>query len=215
MFSTALPRYPHLANAGRLRPFATHSPANIAASELLLLVLAGASAAIAAAFLKLGLRVPGHVILYMTLPIAFGFSLSPRRGSGVIMAAAAAIAGLSLNLAGAGKQPGAALPGAALTGLVALGILVDFAASRNAGGWRWYLLFAACGAGANLIAFAVRFAAAYFGFDEDTSRNFLGFWPGALGSYVGCGLAAGLLSAAACFRASGPEENGRTGKLAS
>jgi hypothetical protein len=104
-----------------------------------------------------------------------------------------------LAIAGWGR-----LPLAAFVAVVALGPMLDLAANRARAGWGWYLAFAACATLANWLAFLVRLGSAQFGLDVAGSRDFLGFWPAAFGFYTACGLAAGLISAAAWFRATQP-----------
>ena len=176
----------------------------ISAAELLVLALAGVTAACAASFLTLGIRVPGHAILYATFPMALGYAVSPRRGSGTLMAVWAGVIGLLLVLADLGRRPLAAF-----VAVVALGPMLDLAAHRGRSGWRWYVAFATCAIVANWLAFLTRAASAQFGLDLAGSREFLGFWPMAFASYTACGLAAGLMSAAAWFRASRPATSTR------
>ncbi len=91
-------------------------------------------------------------------------------------------------------------PPAATLSILALGPMLDIASSGGAEGWRLYLRFAVAGAAANFFAFGLRATTSLLGWDLADSRQFMTFWSLALLSFLLCGAAAGLVSAAIWFR---------------
>jgi hypothetical protein len=170
-------------------------------ADMLVLIGAGVTAALATAWLDFGWRVPGHAILRTVLPLAFGLALAPRRGSGVVMSASAGLSMMVLRLAGtAGGGAGA------LASLFLTGPLLDVASRWSRRGWRLYLAFAAAGLASNLAAFAVRWATKAGsggggGGGPGGGRTLAEWQPQAMVTYAVCGLLAGLIGAAICFRA--------------
>lgn len=188
---------PSLARASRwwaLHGHAENRP--VTARELAILVSLGIVAALATSAGNLRIPLPGHAILRGTLPLVLGISLVPRRGSGTMMSMTAVIFLAAMRLFGAGH-----LNPAAATGLACLGPALDLAFTNARPGWRIYALAALAGAGANLIAFAVRLGAAAWFEETFGGRGFLAFWPVALASFVVFGAVAGMLSGVAWFRA--------------
>lgn len=170
--------------------------------EIVTLLGAGAVAAVAIAVLSLGIRVPGHAILRAALPMVAGIALVPRRLAGSVMALGAATTAALMFAAGAVHwQP------ASLVALLALGPAIDLAmAGANSPGWWIYVRFAGAGALANSLAFAVRAGSAWLAVDGPGPHRLNQFgWPVFL-SFALCGAAAGLLSAAVCFRRSETSE---------
>lgn len=169
----------------------------ISFAEWLLLLGLGASAAVLRAVVDLRLGIPGHSIMIVVLPMALGTATVRRAGSGSVMGISALTAGMMLGPFGLIRGFG---PGA-LASLGATGFAFD-AWFRILGRRSCYLPWIAAGASANLFAYLVRAAA-----------KLSGAWPG-LGSgavwglwvskatvtYPLCGIAAGLVSAAICFR---------------
>src|SRR6188508_1318099 len=88
----------------------------ISAIELLLLFSCGATSAMAIAFVKLSLGIPGHSIVIAALPMTLGISLAPRQFAGVMMSAGAIGTAFLLSLAGR-----AAFGSGAFASLVILG----------------------------------------------------------------------------------------------
>ena len=164
-------------------------------AELGLLVGAGATAAVAVAWLDFGLRFPGHAILRAVFPMALGLSLAPRRLGGVVMGASACATAMLLKAASGGG-----LGIGAMTSLCLIGPMLDAALWRAKAGWPVYLSFALAGCLANLGAFAVRGAGKYSGWESLLKRPFGEWLSIASWSYLLCGLIAGLLSAAIWFR---------------
>jgi hypothetical protein len=169
--------------------------------DLLALVGAGVAAAAATALLDFGWRIPGHAILRTVLPLALGLALVPRRGSGLVMSASAGVAMLVLR--GAGLAGGGA---GALTSLLLTGPLLDVACRKSRRGWQIYLALAAAGLASNMAAFAVRWmtkaASGGGGGGGLGGGRALAEWqPQAIVTYAVCGLVAGLIGAAICFRA--------------
>ncbi len=168
-------------------------------SDLVILFGCGVIAAATSALVDLNLRLPGHAILKVVLPLSLGMALVPRRGSGVTMGAAAgaSVLGMSL-LGGSGIGPGA------LTSLLLLGPLLDVAVRRARPGWRLYVAFATAGLVANLGAFMVRGGTKMSGGGWSGLRPLQSWLSVAPWSYAACGLIAGLISAVIWFRASDP-----------
>jgi hypothetical protein len=165
----------------------------ISGREWAALLLAGAGAALAACFLDLGLRLPGHAILRSVFPMALGLALVPRQGAGLVMGAGALLTAGGLRLAGLGPGAGA------LTSLLLIGPCLDLALWNASAGWRVYLRFALAGLAANLAALAVRGGLKLVGVDVG-SRPWEAWWPVAIGTYALFGIIAGLVSAVAWFR---------------
>jgi hypothetical protein len=142
-----------LRDAARWRPFIDAVGSRPLASELALLVMLGAVAAVATTLAPGGWRMPGHAILRGTLPMILGISLAPRRTAGLVMSMAAAATFGVLRMGGMG------LPNpAACAGLLCLGPAIDVALAGARPGGVLYLRFAAAGLVANLAGFAVRMA---------------------------------------------------------
>ncbi|MGE3244323.1 MAG: hypothetical protein AB7I57_24880 [Pirellulales bacterium] len=196
----------------------TREASTISATELAVLLAFGALAAVAVSMLHISFRVPGHAILRAVFPMAAGLALVPRRSAGLVMATGALAATGLMRLGNFGE-----IQSAAFVSLLALGPLLDLALAGAPVGWKLYARFAAAGAGANLLAFASRFALAMFfrrggggmgngmgggmgngtggGFGQLAGgHDFLSFWPLALVSFTLCGAIAGLVSAAVWFR---------------
>jgi hypothetical protein len=147
--------------------------------------------------LQLRLGVPGHAILRGVVPMALGLALVPRRSAGMVMSCGAGTMAALMLMGGYGRfQP------AALLSVLLLGPVLDMALVGRPSGWRLYARFVAAGVLANFAAFAARFAVAFLGHRLQGGRQFIEFWPTALGSFVLCGAIAGLVSAALWFRLS-------------
>lgn len=157
-----------------------------------LLLLFGAGAGLASALLDFDLRTPGHAVLRSVVPMAAGLAFVPRRGGATLMALAAAATVASL---GGGRD--VAGPGA-LTSLVLLGPVLDLALRRARSGRGVFLAFMAAGLATNAAAFAVRLADKFAA--PEVTRPVAAWWPRAAASYALCGLAAGAVAAAICFR---------------
>jgi len=180
-----------LATAGRLQS-ETRVHERISTSEILALFFCGAVSASLIAFVKLGLRLPGHSIVLSMLPMVFGLALAPRRFSGFIMSAgalatAAAYTGAGLAQYGAG----------AFVSLCLLGPTMDLALTKVRSGWRLYLGLVLAGIVTNLMALGSRSASKLLGLDPGT-RPFGSWWSQAILTYSLCGALAGLLGAI-CF----------------
>ncbi len=189
-------------------------PGDLAVVEVVTLLLLGAGAALATTFLKSPLRIPGSAILFSIFPTALAVALVPRRGAGKLASMAALATTLGLGFAGT-RIPGAG----ATASLVLAGPLLDVALAAARSGWRLYLGFVLSGLVANLGAFGARAGVlalvAGGGYGHGAHRGGGGGMGAGLGggggmggqglrhallTYAVCGLAAGLLSAAAWFR---------------
>src|SRR5687767_11971123 len=146
---------PALGGTSRVPPLGTAAAPR--GRELVALLGAGAGAGALTAFGDLGMRIPGHHILFAMFPLALGFALVPRRTAGTVMGAAGVT-----TLAGLGAL-GVHLPGpGAIAGLALAGPLLDLALRWGHGGWRLYAAFIAAGMGTNVLAFVARGVTKYF-----------------------------------------------------
>ena len=180
-----------LAAATRM-PGAAALLADRPAAALALLAALGTGAALLTAGVDLDLRVPGHSILKGVLPLALGLALVPGRYSGSVMGVAAFGAVLAQGPIRGGNGWGAT------ASLVLLGPILD-ALLRGAGGPRSvHLRFLVAGLLANLSAFGVRLGAKLV--FHDGGRPLAAWWPEAIVTYALCGLLAGALASALCFR---------------
>jgi len=194
MSARLLPQHSALTTAGRFRLAARPADAPITSTETLVLLGCGIVAAVGVLLLEFKLKLPGHAILRAVPPMALGLSLVPRRGSGTVMGLGAlATAGVVLG-AGWGETGYGSLVSLALIGPV-----LDLAMRSSAGGRRIYLSFLTAGILANGAALATQAGLKYFG--GGGGGKPLALWlPQALVTYTAFGAAAGLLSAAICFR---------------
>ncbi|MCR4414023.1 MAG: hypothetical protein NUV77_16530 [Thermoguttaceae bacterium] len=194
MHTAAMSVHAGLAQGTRL-PSLAHGRQRLHKAEVAFLVGAGVAAALATTFLEWRLRIPGHAILRAVFPMALGLAVVPRRMGGSLMGLSAAGSATLLQAAGA-----ATVGLGAITSLTVLGPLLDAALWRAPRGWRLYAGFALAGLGANLAALGVRAGAKAIGLDHLAARPLAEWWLQAAVSYALCGLLAGLLSAAVCFR---------------
>ncbi len=183
-----------LDGAARVPPLG-HADARISVSEVAVLLLSGVIAAAATAFVRPGLRIPGHSIVLSVFPMAFGLALTPRRFAGSIMSSGA------LTTAWLLRRTGAATFGVgALTSLCLTGPLLDVALIGARRGWRLYLRLILAGVVSNVLAFTSRGAAKLIGLDLPGTRQFGEWWTQAVGTYAISGAVAGLISAAVWFQ---------------
>jgi hypothetical protein len=184
---------PSLRTASRL-PSLT-GDGSVSLAEITCLLACGSVAALAVGLVRIPMGIPGHAILRGVLPMALGLAVVPRQSAGMFMSFGAAMTAAAMVWSGLDRfQP------AALLSILALGPVLDIALAGRPQGWWLYLRFAIAGALANLIAFALRFGLAHFGWALPGSRHFLSFASFALLSFVVCGAIAGLVSAAVWFR---------------
>ncbi len=177
-------RVPTLAGRHRVR-----------AAELATLLGLGICAAALTTFVHLGLRVPGHHIVFAVFPVALGLALVPRRAAGSVMGAGAAAGVVAFGFMGF-HLPG---PGA-LTSLLLTGPLLDVALRIGRRGVRLHLAFLLGGAAANAIAFVVRGATRAAGLHAMAgARPFPAWFSQAVWTYAAAGLVAGGVSALAWF----------------
>jgi hypothetical protein len=196
MSASLLPLHPGLSSTTRLRPLATDATA-ATIRDWVLLALFGVLAACSSTFLDLGIkRIPGHAILRVVFPMALGLALVPRSGAGSVMGGTAALTAVALQLAG---FRGEALGLGACTSLIATGPLLDWTLRRAHNGWRQYVAFALAGVASNLLALAVRGAAKALGWEAAGRRPLVEWLTQAVGTYIACGLIAGLISGAILF----------------
>ncbi len=165
--------------------------AAISASEVALLAVMGTCAAATVAFVHLGLRIPGHVILQPPLPLAIGAAQAPRRLSGTLMGVVAAATSGSLLFAHWGHMQTGALVSLAL-----LGPALYLAARGTHGRGLLLARFSVAGLVTNLLAMVAKIAASASGIDSGGGRGFAALWPFSLLSFALCGLVAGLISGA-------------------
>ena len=194
MRTTTLSIHSGLADSSRL-PSLARKPDHLYAADVLLLLRAGVTAALATALLDFGLRIPGHAIIRAVFPMSLGLALAPRRMGGMVMGASAF--GSALVIHGSGF---AAIGLGAMTSLTLTGPFLDLALWRARRGWRLYLGFGLAGLGSNLAALAVRGGTKLAGLDPALARPFAAWWLPAIGTYALCGALAGLISALVWFR---------------
>jgi hypothetical protein len=189
-----------LISAGRL-PSLAAARAPISALEVLLLLGCGAAAAAAVGLVKLGLGIPGHVIVLAAVPMALGVSLAPRRLAGSVMSAGAL--GTAWLLAGAGASYGSG----SFVSLTLLGPMMDVALRNARTGRRVYAALVLAGLATNLLALASRAAAKLTGLD--VGRPFDSWWLQAIVTYTLAGAVAGLLGAVCWFHFRDRQRDGR------
>jgi hypothetical protein len=185
---------PSLRSASRLPSLAGES--TVSMMEIACLLACGVLASIAVGFgPRLVQGAPGHAILRGVLPIALGLAIVPRRSAGITMSVGAGLTAALMSWQGVGRfQP------AAVLSILALGPVLDVALAGRPQGWRLYVRFTLAGVMANLLAFAVRFGTAHFGWDLRGSHHFMSFASTAFLTFILFGAVAGLVSAALWFR---------------
>jgi hypothetical protein len=168
---------------------------SISIADIAILLAAGSVAALAVGLVHLRVGVPGHAILQAVVPMALGLALVPRRSAGMTMALGAGVTSAVMSVGRIGF-----FPPAAMLSVLALGPVLDLALVGNPQGWRLYLRFVLAGAAANLLAYALKLAGVWLGWEAAGGGNFARF--GAIGIvlFAACGAAAGLISAALWFR---------------
>lgn len=187
-------RQTNLSAAARTSPISRSATAT--AVDWAALLAIGSLAAILTAYLALNLRLPGHAILRVVVPMVVGLALVPRRGAGLVMSLGAALTGGVIRLSDTGE-----LSATPFVGLVVVGPLLDLAAAGGRSGRSLYLRFVLVGIVANLLLYGVRWGVLLSGLEAGGgSGNFRRLGVVALGSYLACGALAGLIGAAIAFR---------------
>ena len=161
----------------------------VSVADVALLVGFGATAALVVAYVKLGLRIPGHSIVLAALPMAVGRSLAPRRLAGTVMSAGALSTAWLASLGGASFGSGATIS------LFLLGPMMDVALLRAGSGWWSYGALVLAGLATNLLALGARALPKLLGVDIADGRPFDSWWTQAIVTYTLSGLVAGLLGA--------------------
>jgi hypothetical protein len=125
-----------------------------------------------------------------------GFSLVPRRFVGALMGIVAGVTMLGFKSANVGHfEP------AAVTALLAFGPMIDLAMiGKPTSGWKLYLRCAFAGMLANLIALAIKWAGPMMLINGLAARGGRALDARMFFIFMACGIVAGLLSAAICFR---------------
>jgi len=194
-----------LAAAGRI-PSIARVRERISAGEILLLLACGGAAASAIAFIRLGLRLPGHSIVLSMFPMVLGLALAPRRFSGFIMSAGALSTAAAFSIAGIAHYGSGAF-----VSLCLLGPMMDLALTKARSGWRLYIGMISAGIITNLLALTSRGTSKLLGLDLAGTRPFGTWWSQAAITYSLCGAVAGLVGALCFFhlrnRRSGSEGN--------
>ena len=166
------------------------------AAQLGVLASIGALTALARGMLDLRLGIPGHSIVLVVLPLTFGLACAPRRGAGGVMGGSALVTAIGLNFAGVRGLGAGAMASLALTAAV-----LESALHLARSGRSVYLWCTGAGVASNLGAFLVRLAIKSFAAaPPDILKPAQTWWPMALGPYVLCGAASGLLGAGLFFR---------------
>jgi hypothetical protein len=196
-----LPRHNGLEQATRI-PWLGRGEQAFPLLEWTALLLFGGLATITMAFMDWGVRIPGHAILRAVFPMVCGLALVPRKGAGTVMGAGA------LLTLGWMRLGGHAVPGTgATTSLLLTGPMMDLALRSAKPGLRLYFSFALAGLATNVLAFAVRGSAKYFGGRGAGGRSFEGWLSEAMFTYAACGLAAGLIGGVVMFHSKGRKED--------
>lgn len=183
-----------LLTATRL-PALGRADGRISAAEVVALLLAGATAAVATGFVRLGLGIPGHAIVLAVLPMALGLALVPRRLAGVIMG------GGALGTAGVLSAAGLTHYGVgAMTSLCLTGAMMDVALLGAGSGWPVYARLVGAGLAANMLAFMQRGAGKLLVLDQPGARLFDVWVSQAMITYTLSGAVAGLIGALCWFR---------------
>jgi hypothetical protein len=172
----------------------------VSGAELVLLLACGVTAALAVAYVKLGLRIPGHSIVLAALPMVLGMSLAPRRLAGTVMGAGALGTAWLLSRGGGNFGWGASVS------VCLLGPMMDVALLRVGRGWRLYGALVLSGLATNLVALGVRALPKVLGFDVADGRPFDNWWTQAIVTYTLSGIVAGLLGALCWFQATDRSE---------
>jgi len=202
MFRTLYAAEPDLAGTARLPALGNlHQPIQVA--ELATLIVMGVAAAAASHLIELSLRIPGHAIVRMIFPMAFGLALVPRRGAGSTMGLVAAV--LTVGFTGA-RISSAGL--GAMTSLLLCGVALDAVIAWARSGWRLYLGLALAGLAVNMAAFAAKAGTKLMGIGGTGLGGGGGggggawqsWFPRAVVTYPLCGAAAGLICAGILFR---------------
>ncbi len=209
MWGKVLSVHDGLLATSRLRPLLRTQP-RISPFEIAALVVVGCGAAFFSGFIDLpelvgslfGVtrKVPGNTIFRSFLPLALGVALVPRHLAGTIIGACAVIVALALNHFRIGN---AAIGDAAVVSLGVTGVLLDFAVWGAKNSWRLYAGFVMAGLASSVIGYGVRAVSKYLAGKHGgrsgsiSFENWLSF---ALGSYLICGVIAGLLCAIIWFR---------------
>jgi hypothetical protein len=173
----------------------------VSIADVALLLGCGATAALAVAYVKLGLRIPGHSIVLAALPMALGLAMAPRRLAGTAMSAGAAATAWFASLGGASFGSGATMS------LFLLGPMMDVALLRASSGWWRYGALVLAGLATNVLALGARALPKLLGFDVADGRPFDSWWTQAIVTYSVSGILAGALGALAVFRANHRSEH--------
>ena len=183
-----------LGSARRWRPL-EQTDRTISAMELAVLVVLGVGSAVASAVMTRGLKIPGHNIVRVVLPMALGLALVPRRGSASVMGVGGLAGGTVITLAGVrGLGFGAA------TSLAVTGFIMDLALIGARSGRSIYVRLALAAVAANMLAFLAKASEKLWFPKPMEGQPFWEWLPKAIVSYPVCGILAGLIGAAACFR---------------
>jgi hypothetical protein len=167
----------------------------VSVADLALLVGCGAMAALAVAYVKLGLRIPGHSIVLAALPMAAGLALAPRRLAGTAMSAGALGTAWLTSFGGANFGAGATMS------LFLLGPMIDVALLRASRGWWQYAALLLAGLATSVLALGSRALPKLLGTDVADGRPFDDWWTQAIVTYTLSGIMAGVLFALAWSQA--------------
>ena len=185
----------HTGLAAQSRVTSRSALLSIDALALVILLASGSLAAVSVVCFNFRLQLPGHAILRAVFPMAIGLALAPRRRGGTVMGISAVTTAWLLHFAG-GFNVGTG----SLTSLTLIGPCLDVCLRRIESGWKLYGSFILAGLVCNVIALTVRGAIKFGGWDVLTARPFATWWFQAVGSYIVCGIIAGLISAIVWFR---------------
>lgn len=187
-----------LSAASRVPWTLSRAETDVSLAELGLLLGIGIATACARCLVNLNLGLPGHSIVLIVLPIAFGTALVRRRCAGTVMGVSAAATAASFRFFAIGHVVG---PGA-LTSLAVTGIAFDLWMAILRREKSVYPAWVFAAVTANLIAFAVRAVTKLTGVWQGVGIGAVrpAWFARAVVSYSLCALIAGLLSAWICFK---------------
>ena len=166
--------------------------------ELGWLALMGCAAAALTTFLDFSLRIPGHAVIRVAIPLSLGLAVVPRRGAGSYMGICAIACWGVMRILSPAVEAGSsvgALTSLTLFGPVLEGVLPFFRRRKTI-----LIPFAVAGLTCNVLAFLVRGTFKYFDVEHPGARLLKQWLSVAIFSYALCGLIAGLLAAALFFR---------------
>ena len=166
--------------------------------ELGWLTMMGCAAAALTTFFDFSLRVPGHAVIRVAIPLSLGLAVVPRRGAGSYMGICAILCWGAIRVLSPAAESGSSV--GALTSLTLFGPVLEGMLRLIRRGKTMLIPFALAGLTCNVLAFLVRGTFKFFAVEHPGARLLKQWLSVAIFSYALCGLIAGLLAAALFFR---------------